>query len=304
MATCEAMPRHTRRRDVRAGVGQSTYACTTWTHMLAVFAADRLSAAALSHRLVMTCYHARAHVLQSTPYLTGKGPRNGHTRQDAERCTDDLHRNTIGGNTPTVQRSEQIPISRGAAERATGSDQCKDYAGRTRTRPNEAPRGERPMWDDSQVQIKSAGRGGRYRISRKGDSGRTSNNATPPAAHSHVTPMLVPDLGGRLPVSRCSLGSHNEKRHLRQLAVRCGARAACSAHVCAARVHRPGSACPGLQGPKSQQPPPSRRKAARASAGDAGRGGARACARSAHVCTARRHGPGSAGARGGAGAAS
>ena len=89
-----------------------------------------------------------------------------------------------------MQRSEHSPISRGAAEQATGSDQCKDYAGRTRTRPNEAPRGERPMWDDSQVQIKSAGRGGRYRISRKGDSGRTSNNATPPAAHSHARPRL------------------------------------------------------------------------------------------------------------------
>ena len=37
---------------------------------------------------------------------------------------------------------------------------------------------------------KSAGRGGRYRISRKGDSGRTSNNATPPAAHSHARPRL------------------------------------------------------------------------------------------------------------------
>ena len=148
--------------------------------------------------------------------------------------------------------------------------------------------------------LKSAGRGGRYRI-----SGREIAEEPPTTRHRlRRTPKLVPELGGRLPVSQCSQSSQNEKRHLRQLAVRCGARAARSAHVCAARVHRPGSACPGLQGPKSQQPPPSRRKAARASAGDAGRGGARACARSAHVCTARRHGPGSAGARGGAGAAS
>ena len=108
------------------------------------FAADRLSAAALSHRLVMACYHARAHVRQSTPYQTGKGSRNGNTRLDAERRTDELHRNTIDGNTPTVQRSEQIPISRGAAEQATGSDQCIDYAGRTRTRPNASTSGWEP----------------------------------------------------------------------------------------------------------------------------------------------------------------
>ena len=157
MATCEAMQRHTRRRDVRAGVGQSTYACTTWTHMLAVFAADRLSAAALSHRLVMTCYHARAHVRQSTPYLTGKGPCSRHVSP----ARSALLRLTLEYERREHTRKGTDPISRGAAEQATGSDQCKDYAGRTRTRPNEAPRGERPMWDDSQVQIKSAGRGGR-----------------------------------------------------------------------------------------------------------------------------------------------
>ena len=88
-------------------------------HMLAGFAADRLPVAALSHWRVMTCIHARAHIQQSTPYQTGKGPCNGHTRQDAERRTGDLHRHTNGGSTPTVQRSEHDPISRGAAEHAT-----------------------------------------------------------------------------------------------------------------------------------------------------------------------------------------
>jgi hypothetical protein len=115
MATCEAMQRHTRRRDVRAGVGQSTYACTTWTHMLAVFAADRLSAAALSHRLVMTCYHARAHVRQSTPYQTGKGPCS---RTHVSPARSALLRFTLEYERREHTRNGTDPISRGAAEQA------------------------------------------------------------------------------------------------------------------------------------------------------------------------------------------
>ena len=64
--------------------------------------------------------------------------------------------------------------------------------------------------------LKSAGRGGRYRI-----SGREIADEPPTTRHRlRRTPMLVPYLGGRLPVSQCSQSSQSEKRHLRQLAVR------------------------------------------------------------------------------------
>ena len=131
MATCEAMQRHTRRRDVRAGVGQSTYACTTWTHMLAVFAADRLSAAALSHRLVMTCYHARAHVRQSTPYLTGKGPCSRHVSP----ARGALLRLTLEYERREHTRNGTDPISRGAAEHAAWLDQHIRHADLAQSRP-------------------------------------------------------------------------------------------------------------------------------------------------------------------------
>ena len=131
MATCEAMQRHTRRRDVRAGVGQSTYACTTWTHMLAVFAADRLSAAALSHRLVMTCYHARAHVRQSTPYLTGKGPCSRHVSP----ARGAFPRSTLEYERREHTRNGTDPISRGAAEQAARLDQHIRHADLAQSRP-------------------------------------------------------------------------------------------------------------------------------------------------------------------------
>ena len=131
MATCEAMQRHTRRRDVRAGVGQSTYACTTWTHMLAVFAADRLSAAALSHRLVMTCYHARAHVRQSTPYLTGKGPCTRHMWP----ARGAFPRSTLEYERREHTRNGTDPISRGAAEHAAWLDQHIRHADPAQSRP-------------------------------------------------------------------------------------------------------------------------------------------------------------------------
>ena len=143
MTTCEAMWRHTRRRDVRAGVGQSTCACTTWTHMLAVFAADRLSAAALSHRLVMTCYHARAHVRQSTPYLTGKGPCSRHV-SPARGALLRFTLEHVRWDCTHIERDEHDPISRGAAEHATRTDQHTRHAGPTCTRPYRGTSGWTP----------------------------------------------------------------------------------------------------------------------------------------------------------------
>ena len=139
---------------MRAGVGQSTCACTTWTHMLAVFAADRLSAAALSHRLVMTCNHARAHVRQSTPYMyqTGKGPCNRHV-STARGALLRFTLEHVRWDCTHIERDEHDPISRGAAEHAT-----THKAGPAHSK-------------------ESAGRGGRYHISGRRKAGASAGGA-------------------------------------------------------------------------------------------------------------------------------
>ena len=141
MTACEAMQRHTRRRDVRAGEARARVHAPHGTHVSRLRSGQTVGGCALSLAYHDTYPCASTHPAEHPLPGWQRAMQQTHSRpaRSAFLRTTLKH---VRWDCTHIERDEQDPISRGVAEQATESDRHTDYAGQTRAGSNPST----PRW--------------------------------------------------------------------------------------------------------------------------------------------------------------